>query len=134
MYFVQLFQIASIDAVRPVFMIVMGIFLMLVAWRLARNTEGWSARLMVGGAFLLCVGYAILIPLYDAGKIEKYYPGANLHSPSTALAWHAVKLVVMNAGWLVLGLGLGLHSGLLRVPLIRKVSKTRTVSGHESVA
>lgn len=131
-----LLPLASIDAARPVFMIIMGVFLMVVAWRMARDTEGWTARLLVGGAFLLCIGYAILIPMYEAGKIERYYPGAHLHSPSTALGWHAVKLVVMNSGWLVLGLGLGLHSGLLRVPAFLKISKPQpqSVSGHESAA
>ena len=112
---VELFlPLASIDAARPVFMIVMGVFLMVVAWRMARDTEGWTGRLLVGGAFLLCIGYAILIPMYEAGKIENYHPAAHLRDPASALGWHAVKLVVMNSGWLVLGLGLGLHTGLLR--------------------
>ena len=115
-------------------MIVMGVFLMVVAWRMARETEGWAGRFLVGGAFLLCVGYAILVPMYEAGKIEKYFPGAHLHNASTALGWHAVKLVVMNAGWLMFGLGLGLHSGLIRMPSLEKVSKPQSVSGHESAA
>lgn len=134
MNFPILLPIASIDAARPVFMIVMGVFLMVVAWRMARETEGWSARLLVGGAFLLCVGYAILVPMYEAGKIEKYHPGAHLHDPQSAAAWHAVKLVVMNSGWLVFGLGLGLHSGLLRMPAPLKFSRTRTISTNESIA
>ncbi len=130
------FPLASIEAARPVFMIVMGVFLMVIAWRMARDSEGWGARFLVGGAFLLCVGYAFLIPMYEAGKIVRYMPHSHLHDTSTALGWHAVKLVVMNAGWLVLGLGLGIHSGLLRVPAFLKISKTQTqhVSGHESAA
>lgn len=133
---VQIFPLASIDAARPVFMIVMGVFLMVVAWRMARETEGWSARLLVGGAFLLFLGYAFLLPMYEAGKIERYHPRSDLHSPSTALGWHAVKIVIMNSGWLVFGVGLGLHSGLFRVPAFLKISKTQpqTVSGHESAA
>ena len=115
-------------------MIVMGVFLMVVAWRMAREAEGWTGRLLVGGAFLLCIGYAILVPMYEAGRIEKYYPGAHLHDASTALGWHAVKLVVMNAGWLVFGLGIALHSGLIRMPSLEKVSKPQSVSGHESAA
>lgn len=117
-------------------MIVMGVFLMLVAWRMARDTEGWAARFLVGGAFLLFVGYAFLIPMYEAGKIERYSPRAHLHNAQVAMGWHAVKLVVMNAGWLVFGLGLGIHSGLLCVPAFLKVSKTQsqTVTGHESAA
>lgn len=134
MYFSPNLPLASIDAVRPVFMIVMGVFLMIVAWRMAKETEGWAARLMVGGAFLLCFGYAILVPMYDAGKIEKYHPAAHLHDPASALAWHAVKLVVMNAGWLVFGLGLGLHSGLFRMPVALKFSRTQTIPANESAA
>lgn len=126
--------LASIDAARPVFMIVMGVFLMVVVWRMAKEMEGWTARLMVGGAFLLCIGYAILMPMYEAGKIERYSPGAHLHDAQTAVAWHAVKLVVMNAGWLVFGLGLSLHSGLVRMPASLKFPKTQTVSPNESVA
>ena len=125
---------ASVDAVRPVFMIVMGVFLLVVAWRMSRETQGWTARLMMAGAMMLSFGYSILVPMYEAGKIEKFYPGAHLHDPSVALAWHAVKLVVMNAGWLVFGLGLGLHSGLLRMPYDFKGLRTRTHSTHESIA
>ncbi|QTN31838.1 hypothetical protein HZ994_05675 [Akkermansiaceae bacterium] len=134
MYFPQNLPLASIDAVRPVFMIVMGVFLMIVVWRMAKETEGWSARLMVGGGFLLCFGYAVLMPMYEAGQIEKYHPMAHLQDPSSALAWHAVKLVVMNAGWLVFGLGLALHSGLLRMPAALKFPKTQTIAPNESVA
>jgi hypothetical protein len=135
MFPVNLLPLASIDAARPVFMIVMGAFLMIITWRMARETEGWSARFLVGGAFLLCIGYAVLIPMYEAGKIESYHPLAHLHDPSTALGWHAVKLVVMNSGWLVFGLGLGLHSGLLRVPAALRISKTQpSVNAHESAA
>ena len=37
-------HLGSIEAVRPVFMIVMGVFLMVIAWRLCKTTEGWTAR------------------------------------------------------------------------------------------
>lgn len=127
-------MLASVEAVRPVFMIVMGVFLLLVAWRMSRETEGWTARLMMAGAIMLCFGYAILVPMYEAGKIEKFYTGAHLHDPAAALGWHAVKIVVMNAGWLVFGLGLGLHSGLLRMPAFAKTPETRTATTHESIA
>ena len=83
---------------------------------------------------MLCFGYAILVPMYEAGIIEKFHPRAHLHDPATAMGWHAVKLVVMNAGWLVFGLGLGLHSGLIRMPAALKFPRTRTVSAHESIA
>lgn len=115
-------------------MIVMGVFLMIFAWRMSKATEAWAGRLMVGGAFLLCFGYAVLVPLYEAGIIEKYHPSARMNDPASALAWHAVKLVVMNAGWLVFGFGLGLHSGLLRMPATSKLTKTQPISANESVA
>jgi dipeptide/tripeptide permease len=127
-------NLASIEAVRPVFMIVMGVFLMVVAWRIARETHGWSARLTFGGAFLLCLGYAILVPMYEAGKIEKFHPSLHLHNPAAAMGWHAVKLVVMNVGWLLFGLGVGLHSGLLRMPAVFKISKIEPLPSHEPVA
>lgn len=115
-------------------MIVMGFFLIIVAWRMAKESEGWAPRLMVGGAFLLFLGYAFLIPMYEAGKIERYHPSVSLSDPAGALAWHAVKLVVMNAGWLVFGLGLGLHTGLLRMPGVSKVPRRQTIPINESVA
>lgn len=126
------FSVASIDAARPVFMIVMGVFLVLIAWRMARDTEGWSARLLVAGAFMLFIGYAFLIPMYEAGKIERYHPGVHLHDAQAAHAWHVVHLVVMNSGWLLLGLGLGLHSGLLGAPAVFRISKTQTTYVNES--
>ena len=43
----------SIEASRPAFMIVMGLFLLVVAWRLARGGSGWASRLLVSGAALL---------------------------------------------------------------------------------
>jgi hypothetical protein len=134
MSFSSISPIASIEAVRPVFMIVMGVFLMVVAWRLAKESEGWAARLLIGGALMLCFGYAILVPMYEAGKIERFHRLAQLHDPATALGWHAVKLVVMNAGWLVFGIGLGLHSGLLRMPAVFKFSRIQTMTTNESVA
>lgn len=123
--------VASIEAVRPVFMIVMGVFLLVVAWRMAKGTEGWAARLLMSGALMLCFGYAILVPMYEAGKIERFHPTAPLLDPAAALGWHAVKLVVMNAGWLVFGLGLGLHSGLIRKPA---ALRSRRAPSHESIA
>lgn len=127
-------NLASIEAVRPVFLIVMGVFLMIVAWRIARETAGWGARLTVGGAFLLCLGYAILVPMYEAGKIEKFHAKLHLDDPATAMGWHAVKLVIMNVGWLLFGLGVGIHSGLLRVPAALKASKIEPLPTHEPVA
>lgn len=109
--------LASIEAVRPVFLIVMGVFLMLIAWRLAKSADNWTARLMVGGAFLLGFGYAIMMPLYEAGVIERISSRGHYHgSAATAMGWHAVKLVIMNVGWLLFGAGVAMHAKILRSP------------------
>lgn len=134
MHFSVNLPLAAIDSARPVFMIVMGVSLMMVAWRMARDSEGWSARLTVGGGFLLCLGYSLLMPMYEAGVIERFHPRAHLHDPSGALAWHAVKLVVMNGGWFLLGLGLGIHSGLLRMPRFAKSAQKESLPANESLA
>jgi hypothetical protein len=100
--------LGSIEAIRPVFMIVMGVFLMIIAWRLCKFSEGWTARLIVAGSLLLGFGYAVMMPLYEAGLIARYSPLG--HSGTSALAWHVVRLVVMNSGWLIFGLGLAMHA------------------------
>lgn len=124
-------QLGSIEAIRPVFMIVMGVFLMVIAWRLCRTTEGWTARLIVSGALLLGFGYAVMLPLYDAGLIERF---SRACSPS-ALAWHAVKLVVMNCGWLFFGLGLALHAQIFSIsPPPRKFSPSPLTPPREYTA
>lgn len=111
MKFVNALPIGSIEAMRPVFMIVMGVFLMIIAWRLCKFSEGWTARLIVAGSLLLGFGYALMIPLYEAGIITRYSPsGGHLGSGASALAWHVVTLVVMNGGWLLFGLGLAMHA------------------------
>lgn len=127
--------LASLQAVRPVFMIVMGVFMMVVTWRISARTESWTARLIIAGALLLCFGYAVIIPLYEAGKIESMSPTGRYHGdPSTAMAWHAVKLVVMNSGWLLFGLGLARHARILpSISLVRKPAISRSTS-HESAA
>ena len=136
--------LASIGAVRPVFLIVMGICLMIFIWRLASGATDWAARLMVAGSLLLGFGYAVMLPLYEAGIIERMNYVILLENSATALAWHAVKLVVMNGGWLVLGTGLAMHAGVLPSPVPRKVTSPRpqalslpeaaTVPAHEPVA
>ena len=117
--------LASIGAVRPVFLIVMGICLMIFIWRLASGATDWAARLMVAGSLLLGFGYSVMLPLYEAGIIEPLTSRILLENPSTALAWHAVKLAVMNGGWLVLGTGLAMHAGVLPSPATRKVTSPR---------
>ncbi len=127
--------LGSIEAVRPVFMIVMGIFLMVIAWRLCKCTEGWTARLIVSGALLLGFGYAVMMPLYDAGIIERFSPSGRYHgSGASAVAWHAVKLVVMNSGWLVFGLGLALHAKVFAPAPAKSQTTSLTHAPRESVA
>lgn len=131
MSFGMALQLASFEAVRPVFMIVMGVFLMVIAWRLCQTTEGWTARLIVSGALLLGFGYSLLLPLYDAGLIERYSPV----SGASALAWHAVKMVVMNCGWLLFGLGLALHAQVFSLsPPPRKLSPSPLTPPREFIA
>lgn len=103
--------LASIEAVRPVFMIVMGISLLVIAWRFSKCTHGWTTRMILSGALLLAFGYAVLLPLYEAGSIERLSPRGHYHgSAATAIAWHTVRLVAMNSGWLLFGLGLAMHA------------------------
>jgi len=101
----------SIEASRPAFMMVMGLFLLLVAWRLVQGSTGWAARFILSGALLLAFGYAVLVPLYEAGLIQRFRPGGHFHGNATAiLGWHVVKLFSMNAGWFLFGIGLALHA------------------------
>lgn len=104
--------LASIESIRPVFLIVMGVSLLMLAWRLSKDASGWGGRFIIAGAMLLAVGYSVVMPLYEAGKIERVSSG-HLHGDlATAMAWHVVKIVSMNAGWLLFGLGVALHAQL----------------------
>ncbi len=105
--------LASTEAIRPVFMIVMGAFLLLTAWRMTRGTRGWAPRTLMAGAVLLTLGYSVVMPLYQAGLlIPLSMVGIVPVDPDLALAWHVVKVVSMNGGWLLLGVGLALHAGI----------------------
>ena len=128
--------LGSIEAVRPVFMIVMGVFLVVIAWRICERATGWTARMIISGALLLGFGYAVMLPMYEAGSIQRYSPKGHSHGDSSsAVAWHSVKLVVMNSGWLLLGLGLAMHSKTFTaIPLRRKISSPAPHASHESVA
>jgi dipeptide/tripeptide permease len=125
--------LGSIEAVRPVFLIVMGAFLAIIAWRLAKDSGIWTARFLVAGALLLGTGYAVVMPLYAAGLIRPYAPGMRGAS-ADALAWHVVKLVLMNAGWLFFGLGLALHAKLFPAPCKSPRTQSPAIVPHESVA
>ena len=111
--------LAIADSTRPVFLILMGLSLLLVAWRVARGGSPWAARLMMAGSLLLAFGYAVLLPLYSARVLT---PLALLdHVPSgdrsSTVAWHLCKLLSMNAGWLLFGLGLAIHARIF--PAVR---------------
>lgn len=128
--------LGSIEAVRPVFLIVMGVFLCLIGWRLAKTSGAWTGRCLMAGGLLLGFGYSVLLPMYEAGAIESFRPGAGQDAASaSAVAWHVVKLVVMNTGWLMLGLGLAMHAKLFGEPAPRPLAQPQTASSpHESIA
>jgi hypothetical protein len=107
-------MIASIDAARPVFMIVMGLSLAIFTWRLAAGARDWPARLMVAGSLMLAFGYVIVLPAY-AGKLIPAL-GEPHAASSTALGWHLVKLATMNLGWLLFGTGIALHAQIFPFP------------------
>jgi len=122
MSFPPILVLGSIEAIRPVFLIVMGLFLMIIAWRLCQATTGWTARMIAAGALLLGLGYGLIVPMYHAGIIRPYMPNRpELGDVSTAMAWHAVKILTMNGGWLIFGIGVAMHAKLLGKPAPRRV-------------
>ena len=128
--------LGSIEAARPVFMIVMGVFLLLFAWRLAKVSDAWASRLLMAGAIMLALGYGLLLPLYEAGVLERYSP-ARLHyqgTAATALGWHVTKMVVMNLGWLALGLGFAMHAKILNASSPRRSREIPFPSPNEFIA
>jgi hypothetical protein len=106
--------LASISAMRPVFLIIMGVFLLLTVWRITRGTSGWAPRILMAGALMLAFGYAVVMPLYQGGVVMAVTPtgGALFEYTWVEVGWHLVKMVAMNGGWLVLGIGVALHAGL----------------------
>jgi hypothetical protein len=58
--------------------------------------------------------------------------GIFTHFPIASI--DAARPVFMNGGWLGFGLGLGLHSGLLRLPRVLKFQKARNITTNESIA
>ena len=126
----------SIEAARPVFLIVMAVFLLLFAWRLAKISDAWTSRLLMAGALMLALGYGVLLPLYEANILERYSP-ARLHyhgHAATVLGWHVIKVVVMNFGWLVLGIGFAMHAKILSSPSPRRSRPVPLPSPHEFIA
>lgn len=111
MFAIDAFPLGSIEAMRPVFWIVMGISLVLFAWRLARTSAGWDGWLMMFGALMLGFGYVLVLPLYHAGIIQTVGAANHLQTNADiAMAWQAVRIFAMNGGWLLFGLGLAWHA------------------------
>lgn len=106
--------LSSIAAIRPVYLIVMGVFLMVIAWRLAKSCDGWTARLILAGALMLGIGYSVMLPLFEVGLIGKISKDAN--NSAISMIWPAVKMIVMNGGWLLFGAGLALHARIFSLP------------------
>ncbi len=91
--------------------------------------------MIVAGSLLLGFGYTLLMPLYEAGVIERYSAAGHYHgSGANAVAWQAVKMVAMNSGWLIFGLGIAMHAKILGVPAPRRATPPPTRAKHESVA
>ncbi len=122
--------LGSIEAVRPVFWIVMGVSLMMIAWRLTRKTPGWTGRVTLAGALLLGLGYSIILPLPASGLL----PSAR-ESATAVEIWQASRLVALNGGWLLFGLGLAMHARLFHTAPARQSSTAPNPSpAHESAA
>lgn len=128
--------LAATPALRPVFLIVMGAFLLLTAWRMTRGTSGWTPRIFLTGAGLLAFGYSIATPLYQAGILVPLHKiGMTDAAPEIVLLWHVARMVAMNGGWLLFGLGLALHAGLFETAKSpAPVQAPRTSPVHEPVA
>jgi len=134
--------LAATPQVRPVFLIVMGAFLLLTAWRMTRGTRGWTPRLLLTGASLLAIGYSILTPLYEAGMLVRLDELRKIDAdPATIVFWHCARLLAMNAGWFIFGLGIAAHAGLFEtarsfapVQVPRTSHSPRTSPVHDSIA
>jgi len=100
-----------LNPVRRRCLLVMGICLVIVAWRLALTASGWDARLIVLGSLLLGLGYSVLLPLRESGLIAALRPPEHpRETTSLAFGWHTVEMAVMNGGWLLFGLGMARHA------------------------
>lgn len=127
--------LASIGAMRPVFMIIMGVFLLLTVWRITRGTSGWAPRILMAGALMLAFGYAVVMPLYQGGMIVPVSSdgGALFEHTASQLGWHLAKMVSMNCGWLLLGLGSAMHAGLFETEKSTAPVQVPISSSHEPV-
>lgn len=140
--------LASIGAMRPVFLIVMGASLCLIVWRLYKAEGDAATRLMWWGGLSLGLGYGLVMPMYEAGWVVPLSKvGYVAGDVQTAIWMHLAKLVLMNVGWISLGVGLSWHAGVFaRVGALEPVEeelgelgetvegKTRVKGWHETVA
>jgi hypothetical protein len=121
-----------IDAFHPVFLVVMGISLAVVAWRFAQHASVWNARLIVAGGLLLGFGYAVVLPLDESGLLTPLASSQGVTAET--LAWHVVKLAVMNGGWLLLGTGMALHAKLWKATArTRTTTPAHPIPSHDPV-
>lgn len=68
----------------------------------------------MSGALLLALGYSLILPLYSAGvlvPIERI-PNYPERDPIAIVTWQLVRMIALNGGWLLFGLGLALHARL----------------------
>lgn len=123
---------------RPVFLIVMGFSLLLIAFRLRGSVRGWSGWLTMTGAMMLTLGYSVLLPLYEAGVLAPLSQLGSLdRSVGPIVIGYVLKLVLMNGGWLLLGSGVALHANLFeKAPARVKAPATTTAAAplHETAA
>jgi hypothetical protein len=125
---------ALIDAFHPIFMIVMGISLAIVAWRFARTASVWNARLILAGGLLLGFGYGVVLPLDESGLRAALAPWASSQGVTAeAFAWHTVELAVMNGGWLLLGIGMALHVRVWKATTRTRTTPFHPIPSHDSV-
>ena len=77
----------------------------------------------------------MILPLYQAGLVEPFRPSGHYHgSAATAVGWHVVKVVAMNFGWLLFGLGVAMHANLFNSSSPRSRAENPSLSPHEFVA
>ena len=119
---------ALIDAFHPLFLLVMGICLVIVAWRLALTASGWDARLIVLGSLLLGLGYSVLLPLHESGLIAALRPLEHSREiTSLAFGWRTLEMAVMNGGWLLFGLGMARHAKAWGTPTDASATPVQTI-------
>jgi len=99
------------------FLVVMGISLVIVAWRIALTASVANGRLIVVGSLMLGIGYAVLLPIHESGLVAALRPYAHSHAATAeTYGLHTVELAVMNGGWLLFGIGMARHARVFGSP------------------